>query len=99
MDVVVKLNLAHVFSLCFCLLNGEFYVQLVQGSNFVVDILHHILCQLVAAHSHSEVVVGSTQNFGQEGFDVVVKVVHAEVEVLELGILDGHPHLDCLARL
>lgn len=64
-----------------------------------VKVINDSITKLIRADSHAEVVLGSQENLFELLFDVVIKLVHAYIQVLKLWILNGDPFLNILSVL
>ena len=79
-------------SLSCCL--EQLNVPSVQVLYFGMQSLDHILGKLVGADGDAKIVCGSLEDCAQSLLNIVVNLVHAKIQVLELGVLDRHPLLD-----
>ena len=75
------------------MLDLELYVEAVLLVDHLVNFGSELFAQLIGGHSHAKSVVSDFENVFKFWLDVIINVVHAEVEVLELRILDSHPDL------
>ena len=67
--------------------------------DLLVQLVNYLLRDLVGADCHTKVVSRSLEHLRELAKDIVIQAVHAEVDMLELGIFDGDPLLDLLSSL
>lgn len=97
MDSLVDHNVFYTVSFTVRLGLLKLNVASVLQPDLLMNASTHLLRYLVAGQCDAHIVGCSLEHGGQRLFDIVVNLVHAEVEVLELGVFHLDPLLDYFA--
>ena len=91
MDMLVGGDFLDCFPLGLGLLKEQFGVESMLLLDLSVEFVSNLFAELVRAQRDPERVGGNAETVGEGRLDLVVDVVHAEIIMLELGVLDRHP--------
>jgi len=94
---MVHLNFFYWFAFSLCLLESQVNVQSMLLLDFLMQLGYKLFTQFIGAQSHTEVISGDAEHIGEWFFYVIVNVIHAQIKVLELWVLDRHPNLHCFS--
>ena len=65
-------------------------------NNHLMKVRNHFLTQLIRAQSDTKFVAGDFEAPLKVRQNIVIDVVHTQIKMLELWILNGYPYLDSL---
>lgn len=99
MDVLINDDAFGRRTLLLCLLDLVVDLRLVELGHLCMQSFDHFFLQFVGAQGDAELVLRTINHVGKRLLDVIVDIVHAEIEMLDLRILYGHPFLDLLTLL
>ena len=97
MDKRITLDLVGWLAFCLSLLHQQIDVVSVLLNNHLVQARDYSVAKLVGTKGDAELVSCNLETTLQMRQDLVVHLVHAQVQVLELRVLDSHPNLDSLS--
>ena len=63
----------------------------------LIQTVDDFITKFVWAEGQTEVVTSDSEALVKSWFNLISNVVHAKIDVLQLRVLDRHPHLNCLA--
>ena len=97
MDVLVDYEAVGWTALSLRLLYLMLHLCLVKLRDLLVQSLDDVFGDFVGAERDTELVLGAIDHINKRLLNIVVNLVHAEVQVLDLRVFDCDPLLDFLA--